>query len=70
MNESPFWLVWNPNGRNPAYQHQTAHGAIVEAERLARANPGEMFIVMQSVCGRTVNDLQKIDMRPFDEIPF
>lgn len=70
MNE-PFWFVWNPNGRVPVYQHPSAKAAVAEAERLARLNSGETFVVLQSVCAVQVNDIQRTDLRPnIDDIPF
>lgn len=70
--EAPFWFVWNPAGRNPQHRHDSRELAITEAERLARNHPGETFIVLQSVCARRVDNMQRIDMRPdLDmEIPF
>ncbi len=49
QHREPFWLVWNPQGYNPQRKHNTEEGATREAERLARANPGQTFIVMESV---------------------
>jgi len=43
---TPFWLVWNENGRTPCYKHQTSGSASREAERLAAANPGQTFVVL------------------------
>lgn len=33
-NEAPFWIVWNPAGRNPQYRHSTAADATAEAESI------------------------------------
>lgn len=71
MSDSAFWLVWNVNGAAPTYRHATGDSAVKEAERLARLNPGETFAVLQSVCARSVNNMQKTDLRPtIDDIPF
>lgn len=43
----PFWLVWNPAGhRPPTFRHPTPESAIVEAGRLAEANPGATFFIL------------------------
>lgn len=66
-----FWFVWNVHGGAPRFQHQSESSAIIEAERLARMNPGQTFVVLQSVCARVVTDMQRIDLRPkTDEICF
>ena len=46
MNTQAFWLVWNENGHAPTVKHLDLKSAEVEAERLARQNPGERFHVM------------------------
>lgn len=43
-----FWTVWNPAGRNPAVKQASRAVAQKEAERLAAANPGQEFFVMES----------------------
>ncbi|MGE4366176.1 hypothetical protein [Thermomonas sp.] len=70
QHREPFWLVWNPRGHNPRHQHSTLDGATREAERLARTNPGEMFIVMESVGALVVDNIQRINLRPEDQLPF
>lgn len=46
----PFWLVWNRNGRKPVYEHASYYSARAEAERLAKAFPGNAFYVLAPVC--------------------
>ena len=72
MNSDPFWLVWNVNGDAPTHMHASHDSATSEAQRLARANRGETFVVLQTVCGFRTTDLDRIDMRPgpADEVPF
>jgi hypothetical protein len=41
------FFVWTKSGRAPRYRHETRASAIVEAERLAKENPGRKFIVQQ-----------------------
>lgn len=67
QTEDAFWLVWNPEGGNPTAQHDSEHKAKAEAKRLAAANPGELFIVMQSVKGFQLATMKEID---FTDIPF
>lgn len=70
LHYAPFWLVWNPNGHSPAYKHPSPERATAEAERLARVNPGQTFVVLESVCGRRVDDMLRIEMRPGSDVPF
>ncbi len=65
----PFWLVWNPDGNSPRFQHPTEQSARTEAERLARANPGNQFVVLESVAAYTRTDVATVNLRP-DPIPF
>lgn len=44
-----FWYVFNPEGRQPTYQHGTLMSAQTEATRLARLNPGQRFIVLEAI---------------------
>lgn len=64
-----FWMVWNPQGHAPTHQHETKRSAEIEAERLARANRGQRFIVLQSIGERVVDDVQRIE-HVGDELPF
>lgn len=57
MHTSKFFFVWNPNRRSPSYKHATAQSATAEAERLARANRGESFIVLESLATVRVPDV-------------
>lgn len=70
LKYASFWMVWNPEGRAPTYRHTSEGSAKTEAERLARANPGQTFVVLESVCARRVDDMICIDMRADDGIPF
>lgn len=69
-----FWMVWCPNRSAPTYRHDTEAAAETEAERLARANPGEHFIVLEAVALRCVDSMQRVDLRKRkvegDDIPF
>jgi hypothetical protein len=47
LDLEPYWLV---HGAGPThYRHQTKLSAIHEAERLARQNPGQAFVVLEAV---------------------
>lgn len=70
LTRKAFWLVWNPQRTAPTYRHQSSLEATAEAERLARTNPGETFVVLESVCARCVDYMAKIDMSPDCDIPF
>lgn len=47
-----FWLVWAHGGGPPTRAHKNLASAEVEASRLARLNPGQTFVVMESVLGK------------------
>ncbi len=46
MTEPIGFLVWCPERGFPTYTHPNFLGAIAEADRLKRANPGCRFVVM------------------------
>lgn len=66
----PFWVVWNPAGRTPTFKHYDQAEAVREAERLATANPGQKFIVLESKTLICKTDLMRIDLRPDAETPY
>jgi len=70
MQTNPFWLVWNPSAGCPLYKHSSLESAEVEAQRLARMNRGQEFIVLESVSGHSVMDVVSTDLRPQFEPPF
>lgn len=45
-----YWMVHNPRRGAPTKQHQTLMAAEQEAKRLAVANPGEAFVVLEAKC--------------------
>jgi hypothetical protein len=69
---SQFWMVWNPGGKKPRVRHKTEVSAETEAERLARANPGYQFYVLEATQLFQVDNLQRVDLRKErdDELPF
>lgn len=44
-----FFMVYNPNNREPRKCHSTWLEARTEAERLAAKHPGEHFFIMKTV---------------------
>jgi hypothetical protein len=44
-----FWMVWNVGNRAPAYKHHSLKDAEIEAERMAKINPGSEFVVLEAV---------------------
>lgn len=61
---TPFWMVHGDGPTN--YRHATRAAAIAEAERLARHNPGTVFVVTESVEAIRKTDLERVTLRPFD----
>lgn len=49
MNKKTSYYVWNPANRPPMFAHPTREAAEKEAERLAKLNPGEEFVVLRSI---------------------
>lgn len=40
-----FWLVWNEQGNNPRYKHETEGSARAEAERLTKSHGGRFHVL-------------------------
>lgn len=77
----PFWMVYGLDQHTPRVMHESCATAVAECKRLARANPGIVFVVLESVGAVVKQDLQTItfgrrgsdalDIEPTDgEIPF
>lgn len=66
---APFWMVWNPDGRQPRFRHDNQQLAVAEAERLARANPGQEFYVLEPTHRVVSNDII-VEQYDRDDIPF
>lgn len=68
-----FWFVWNEFGQAPRFKHETEQLATNEAERLARENPGSVFIVLEAVAARKCDNMLRADLRGGqfnDDVPF
>lgn len=62
MDDTVFWMVWNPQRNPPSHRHSLKHNAVREAERLARLHPGDEFYVLEAVELRTVNDMKRVKL--------
>lgn len=77
-SEPLFWCVWAENGGSPTVKHLGITSARKEAQRLARANPGQRFIVLAAALAYVKRDVDEISFverdtwdDPMDsEIPF
>lgn len=69
---SDFYVVWNPNGRNPQFRHDLREEAVNEAERLACIEPGQEFFVLHAVSvSRKPKPVETISLDGYDpELPF
>ncbi|KNY20373.1 hypothetical protein [Methylobacterium sp. ARG-1] len=56
-----FWMV---HGDGPAnHRHGSRASAVTEAERLARANPGKVFVVLEAVEAVRKIDVERVELR-------
>lgn len=68
-----FWMI---KGAGPtSVRHPRRDIAESEADRLARQNPGEVFVVMEAVSAHRIVDVERIRFRDDDagndeKIPF
>ncbi len=64
-----FWMVWNDNGGMPRHKHDSLKSAGLEAERLAMANMGQRFFVLEALetvkCEMPIIKEQLYDPGPF-----
>lgn len=73
LHGDPYWLVWRAGrepGFPPNFQHTTVGAARTEADRLARANPGVQFVVLETVSAHRAVDMEVVDLRPDRGLPF
>lgn len=69
MTEFPkatFFMVYGGCCGTPTAQHDTYEDAAVEAKRLARANPGQCFVVLEAIRAFRIHDVDAVtlSMRP------
>lgn len=70
MKAKTFWLVWCHNGGEPSHKHEGYWQAQTEAQRLARANPGKQFVVLEATHAYEVNDMQQTEFTHDADLPF
>lgn len=72
QSEKAFWLVWSPTGATPPkFRHPSEQSAAEEAERLAITHPGQLFVVLESIAARRVDNMQRTTYTGgSNEIPF
>ena len=73
MSRSKFWMVLGSG--EPTLRHPSRQSAKREAERLARANPGEEFVVLEAVATVAKCDLvwtqnDRDESETDDDVPF
>jgi len=66
MNE--FWMVWCEEEMPPRVKHSSETMAVLEAERLARKNPGQRFFILHCLEYLEVN-VNPVHRVLLDEIP-
>ena len=64
-----FWLVWNPMGQSPTFQHWTQEAADREATRLALAYPGSRFYVLCAERCIEKNETRVTELAPQEDCP-
>ncbi len=68
----PFWMVHGIGQRAPAFAHPQRFLAEAEARRLARAHPGIVFVVLETVSAVIARDIEVVTYKREvdDGIPF
>ena len=63
-----YWLVHGAGPTN--HRHETKAAAIREAERLARENPGQAFVVLEAVEAIRLGEFERLTFgEPFEVSP-
>lgn len=68
-----FWCVWAEGGGSPTVKHNDFLSAKAEAQRLARMNPGQRFVVLAAAIAFQRRDLDEVRFDAYDadwEVPF
>ena len=56
-----YWMVHGDGPTN--YRHDSRASAVTEAERLARQNPGRIFVVLEAVEAIRKVDVERVELR-------
>jgi len=68
MNERTLMTFWMVLGSDtPKFRQPSLRSASVEAQRLAKENPGKEFTVLQAIVGFTSQEVTK---SCYEDIPF
>lgn len=69
---SKYWMVHGIGQRSPSYQHWSAPAAAMEAQRLAMANPGITFTVLETIEAFKAErpTIHTLGVTETDDIPF
>ena len=59
----PFWMVYGIGQGGPTVRHESEDKAQREADRLARANPGVTFVLLEATTAVRRRDLDRFDLR-------
>lgn len=77
LPSKPFWMVYGIRQGAPTVMHDTHEKARDEAKRLARNNPGVVFVVLESVGAVVKREFDTVSFRApkptsltDDDIPF
>lgn len=67
--EKQFWMVLNESTGYIVFKHRVRNEAIIEAKRLAKANKGHKFIILESDMF-VLDPIQDLIIQEYDKIPF
>ena len=63
QHDDRFWMVYGHGQRRPVVRHKTEASALSEAEKLAKANPGVRFYVLQPIIMSVKIEVETTDLR-------
>lgn len=68
--QKKFWFVWCAERLPPNHKHDSLQSAETEAERLAKFNRSQTFVVLEAISAYKIDNLVRIDFDQDSEIPF